>query len=231
MKKLLLSSGVLIFCIAPSITFANQATINDIENAGRNLNINVLQTLVQSEDFYDAALAQYRLAISYSNTNNMDKAKVALTKAMTQLETLVNKEENNVEALALLSLVYGTQIGFSPIKGADYGPKAGRSIAKAKAIAPHNPRVNLVAGINDYFTPTMFGGSKLSALEELNNAISNYAGDEGSGYYWGLAEAYVWRGLVQIELGEGQKALDDWKAALNIEPDFYWASALLKKNQ
>lgn len=231
MKKLLLTSGVFICCINPVITLADQTTINDIEDAGRSLNINVLQTLVQSENLYDAALAQYRLAISYSSTNNIDEAQVALTKAIAQLETLINKETNNAEALALLSLVYGTQVGFSPMKSADYGPKAGRIIAKAKAIAPHNPRVNLVAGINDYFTPTMFGGSKTSALEELDNAIANYAKDEDSGCHWGFAEAYVWRGLIQIELGERQKALDDWKTALNIEPDFYWASALLKKNQ
>ncbi len=231
MKKLLLTFSTFTFFIGSINALADQGTINDIEDAARRLDINILQTLGQSEDLYDAALAQYRLAISYSNTNNIDEAKAVLTKAMSQLETLVKEKPNDAEAWALLGLVYGTQAGFTPIKAAKYGPKAGNSIAKAKTLAPNNPRVNLVAGINKYFTPAIFGGSKISAINALNNAIANYVGDEASGYHWGHAEAYVWRGLVQMELGEHQKALSDWQAAIAIQPDYYWASSLLKKNQ
>ncbi len=231
MKNFLLTFGAVVCCLGSAATLADQSNINEIEDAGLRGDVKTLKGLVQSEDSYDAALAQYRLATIYKGGNDINEAKQALTKAMEQLESLVNEEPNNAEGWALLSLVYGTQIGVSPMQGAKYGPKAGRSIAKAKALAPENPRVSLVAGINDYFTPTMFGGSKISALKELDSAAENYAGDKESGYHWGVAETYVWRGLVQMELGEREKALNDWRAAIAIAPNYYWANALLKKNQ
>ncbi|MFL0801470.1 MAG: tetratricopeptide repeat protein [Agarilytica sp.] len=231
MKNILLTFGAVVCCLGSAVVLADQSNINDIEDAGLRGDAKTLQDLVKSEDLYDAALAQYRLAIIYKGSNGLNEAKQALTKSMEQLETLVQKEPSNAEAWALLSLVYGTQVGVSPELSGEYGPKAGRSISKAKAIAPENPRVSLVAGINDYFTPTMFGGSKISALDALDRAASNYAGDKDSGYHWGVAETYVWRGLVRMELGDREKALNDWRAAIAIEPNYYWANALLKKNQ
>ncbi len=231
MKNILLTFGAVVCCLGSVVVLADQSNINDIENAGFRGDVKTLQALVQSEHLYDAALAHYRLAIAYKGRNEINEAKQALTKSTTQLETLVNKDPSNAEAWALLSLVYGTQIGVAPELAGEYGPKAGRSIAKAKVLAPENPRVNLVEGINDYFTPTMFGGSKLSALDALDSAAANYVGDKDSGYHWGVAETHVWRGLVQMELGDRDKALSDWRTAIAIEPNYYWANALLKKNQ
>ena len=231
MKKLFLTSSILILSISPCIAIADQLSINKIEKAGRNFNIDLLQTLALSDNHYDVALSQYRLAICYMNSKSKDDAKFALAKAITELELLLDTDEKNVEALALLSLVYGMAIGISPSLGAEYGPKAERSIAKAKMISPYNPRVNLVTGIHEYFTPKEFGGSQQAALGSLDDAIAYYVNDKDSGYYWGLAEAHVWRGLVQMKLGERGKALGEWRTALSIEPDMYWATELLKKNQ
>ena len=89
----------------------------------------------------------------------------------------------------------------------------------------------MIAGVSDYFTPTVFGGSKNRAIYALDRAIEHYTEDSGSGYHWGHAEAYVWRGLVYMELGEAEKAMQDWQTALRIEPEFYWADFLLEKNQ
>ncbi|MFL0805010.1 MAG: tetratricopeptide repeat protein [Agarilytica sp.] len=231
MKNILLTFGVAVCCLGSAVVLADQSNITDIENAGLRGDVKALRGLVQSEYLYDAALAQYRLAIIHKGSNELNEARQALIQSMERLEVLTSEEPSNAEAWALLSLVYGTQIGVAPELAGEYGPKAGRSIAKAKALAPENPRVNLVAGINDYFTPTMFGGSKMSALEALDSAAANYTGDEDSGYHWGVAEAYVWRGLVQMELGEREKALSDWRAAVAIEPNYHWANALLNKNQ
>ena len=231
MKRLLPITSALAFSFSSMFSMADQTTISAIEDAGRRLDIKTLQALTQCEDMYDAALAQYRIAISHSLRANNDAAKDALNKAMTTLEVLTNKEPTSAETWALLGHVYGTQIGLLPEKGAYYGRKAGRSIAKAKGISPDNPRVNMVAGVNNYFTPTMFGGSKKLAVKALDKAIADYAEDKSSGYHWGLAEAYVWRGVAQMELGETDKALNDWRSAIAIEPDFYWARSLLEKNQ
>ncbi len=231
MKKQIISAVIGIISLHSVNLFADQATINDIEEAARQLDISSLQQLSDSSDAYDSALANYRLAISHNVKADNKAANAALDKAMEIMEGLTDAEPNNPEAWALLGHIYGTKIGFNPLKGMLYGPKAGRSIEKAKDLAPQNPRVNLISGVSDYFSPAMFGGSKTSAIKSLSQAISQYAGDDNSGYHWGLAEAYVWRGLAQMELGESAKALNDWRAAVAIEPNYYWASSLIKKHQ
>lgn len=231
MKKQILATVIGIFSLHSMSVLADQATINDIEDAARQLDTNRLETLTQSADAYDRALANYRLAISYNLKADNDAAENALDQAMDGMEKLTEAEPENVEAWALLGHIYGTKIGFNPMKGMYYGPKAGKSIAKAKELAPENPRVNLVSGVSDYFSPAIFGGSKTSAIKSLSAAINQYADDQSSGYHWGLAEAYVWRGLAQMELGESGKALNDWRAAVAIEPDFHWANSLIEKHQ
>ncbi|GAA6153688.1 tetratricopeptide repeat protein [Pseudoteredinibacter isoporae] len=228
MKKHILATIISVFSIS---VLADQATINDIEDAARQLDTDRLEALSHSPDTYDSALAHYRLAISYNLKADNDAAEDALDTAMESMEALTESEPNNAEAWALLSHIYGTKIGFNPMKGMYYGPKAGKSLAKAKALAPENPRVNLVSGVSDYFSPAVFGGSKTSAIKSLSTAIHQYTSDQSSGYHWGLAEAYVWRGLAQMELGESGKALNDWRSAVAIEPDYHWANSLIQKHQ
>ncbi|WP_299774487.1 hypothetical protein [uncultured Pseudoteredinibacter sp.] len=231
MKKQILATVIGIFSLNSMSILADQATINDIEAAARALDTVSLQELSQSSDSYDSALANYRLAVSFNVKADSEAANAALDQAMETMEGLTAEEPENPEAWALLGHIYGTKIGFNPMKGMYYGPKAGKSIAKAKELAPENPRVNLVSGVSDYFTPTLFGGSKTTAIKSLSSAINQYADDSDSGYHWGLAEAYVWRGLAQMELGESNKALNDWRAAVAIQPNFYWASTLIEKHQ
>lgn len=209
---------------------AEQSTIDRIESAAQQLDISTLQNLSANNNRYDAVLAQYRLAISYNFNDQPEKAEATLDEAISKLQALTEQEADNAEAWALLSRLYATKIAFSPMSGVYYGPKAGSSISKARKLAPDNPRVHLIAGVNDYYTPAVFGGSKSAALQALNNAIKHYASDRDSGYHWGLAETYVWRGIVQMELNYPEKARDDWREALAIAPQYGWARMLLNKN-
>ena len=63
-----------------------------IEDAGRSLDTQVLTTLTQSDNSYDAALAYYRLAISYNLMEKQEQAKQALDQAMVKLEKLIETE-------------------------------------------------------------------------------------------------------------------------------------------
>jgi tetratricopeptide (TPR) repeat protein len=76
----------------------------------------------------------------------------------------------------------------------------------------------------------MFGGSKHQALIELSNAIEQYNNDQYSEYHWGFAEAYTWRGLTQLELGNKEAALADWAKAVEVSPNYSWAKNLPQKN-
>lgn len=209
---------------------ADQQTITAIENASMELNVTALITLKENSQGYDKALANYRLGLNYSFTQQQDKALAALKAATKQLTTLVEIDSKDNESWALLAQVYGLQIAYQPMRGSELGPKSAMALTTAQNISPNNPRVLLVKGVSKYNTPAMFGGSKHEALKVLSRAIAEYANDQYSEYHWGHAEAYTWRGLTQLELGNKAAALADWAKAVEISPNYGWAKNLLAKN-
>jgi len=209
---------------------ADQQTITAIENASMELNVTALITLKENSQGYDKALANYRLGLNYSFTQQQDKALAALKAATKQLTTLVEIDSKDNESWALLAQVYGLQIAYQPMRGSELGPKSAMALTTAQNISPNNPRGLLVKGVSKYNTPAMFGGSKHEALKVLSRAIAEYANDQYSEYHWGHAEAYTWRGLTQLELGNKDAALADWAKAVEISPNYGWAKNLLAKN-
>ena len=230
MKKTLLTLALTGSIILSVQVQADQLTITAIENASMELNLNELVTIKERSQGYDKALANYRLGLNYSFVQQQDKAIAALVTATKQLITLVEIDSQDNESWALLAQVYGLRIAYQPMKGSDFGPKSARALIKAQNITPNNPRVLLVQGVSKYNTPAMYGGSKHQALNVLSKAIEQYANDQHSEFHWGYAEAYTWRGLTQLELGNKNAALADWEKAIEISPNYGWAKNLLKKN-
>jgi len=209
---------------------ANQADIDNIEQAAMQLNSIELVSLTKQTSGYDQALAYYRLAISQNLQSQSKEASQNLDLAIEQLENITKKNENDDEAWALLAQVYGLKIAYQPMKAAYYGPKSGKALAAALAINHENPRVYLVQGISLYNTPAMFGGSKSAALSAFNQSIALYHQDS-SDTAWGQAEVHVWRGLTNLALNQTDQALTDWYSALAIEPNYGWAKMLISQNK
>tara|TARA_R110000787_G_scaffold277931_1_gene387479 strand:+ start:245 stop:940 length:696 start_codon:yes stop_codon:yes gene_type:complete len=210
---------------------SGQAEIDQIEQAAGVLNITALQSIAMNVTGYDQALAYYRIGLSANLTGDSDQAIKAIDQAIDLLEQLNESSIDDVEIKALLAQVYGYKIALEPMKGMYYGPKSSTTITAAETLAPNNPRVQLVIGIGKFNTPAIFGGSSDAAYQAFDKAISAYATDEYSNYHWGHAETYTWRGLVQMQKGDTDKAKQDWQLALNINPDYGWAKMLLAQNQ
>lgn len=225
--KSLLAIGLLI----SSSTFANQAEIDTIELASMQLNNPALNQAIASNNGYVQALAYYRLSISQNIQSNKPAAIKSLNAAINELEATVKTNPEDDESWALLSQCYGLKIAFDPQNSATFGHKAGKALKVAEGLDTTNPRVMLFKGIMSFNTPAMYGGSKTAAIKSLNKAIELFANDKNSGTYWGEAEAYVWRGLSYQATQQNEKALNDFKQALNISPDFGWAKMLLSNNQ
>jgi tetratricopeptide (TPR) repeat protein len=230
MKTTLLTLALTGSLILSTQVQADQLTITAIEDASMELNLTELVTIKESSLGYDKALANYRLGLNYSFVQQQDKAIEALAIATKQLIALVEIDNQDNESWALLAQVYGLRIAYQPMKGSDFGPKSATALMKAQGISPNNPRVLLVQGVSKYNTPAMFGGSKHEALSALSKAIEQYANDQHSEFHWGYAEAYTWRGLTQLELGNKDAALADWTKAIEISPNYGWAKNLLQKN-
>jgi tetratricopeptide (TPR) repeat protein len=213
-----------------SLSQAGQTEINQIESAASQLDVMQLQRYSTDMLGYEKGLAQYRLALSANLLQKSDVAEKAIDGAMATLEALEQQETDNVEIKALLAQVYGYKIALSPLKGAYYGPKSQTKLSEAEQLAPENPRVQLIKGIDALNTPALFGGSMERAMNAFDKSISAYENDQYSNYYWGHAEAYTWKGLMLQREGHNDKAIAQWKKALVVDPDYGWAKNLLTKS-
>ncbi|MEO0344882.1 MAG: tetratricopeptide repeat protein [Pseudomonadota bacterium] len=208
-------------------------SVDSVERASRNNDLTALETqrsaIVDADAPYLAALADYRIGIAHSVRSDEKSAGIALTAASEQLEALVKTEPKNAEAWALLANVYGMRMGLSPFSAMKLAGQADRARAKARALAPTNPRVLLTDGISLYNTPGMWGGSKPKAIAVLDQAIAMFEATPDSG--WGFAEALVWRGLAHAETGDTAAAERDFQRAVELEPDYAWAQSLLARQR
>lgn len=224
MKTLLTVFSVL------AITAAQAATIEQIDAAANGMDLKHLSLYAADQSSeYNIAYANYRLSIMAGITGQKEQAEQALDVAQSTLERLTAAEPD-AESFALLASVYGMQIGNNPIKGAFYGPKSNKAISQAAGLDPANPRVVLVKAISAYHTPAAFGGSKQSAVELSSKAIELYA-LPCQQICWGHAEAYTWRGLAKLELGDKAGAIADWTKAMEVDSSYGWAKFLLSQQQ
>lgn len=224
MKTLLMTFSIL------TLTAAQAATVEQIDAASNRMDLKQLAVYAAEDPAdYNKAYANYRLSIMAGLTGQQDQAAQALDVAQSTLEQLTSAQPE-AESLALLSSVYGMQIGNNPLKGALYGPKSNKAMQQATKLDPANPRVALIKAISAYNTPAAFGGSKQSAIDLSSKAIELYA-QPCQQLCWGHAEAYTWRGLAKQELGDKAGAIADWTKATEVEPSYGWARFLLTQQQ
>jgi len=193
MKTLLLLSSLTLACTPAFAASNSSSNIAEADKAANTLNIDKLQQLSTVTQDYEAAYANYRLAISANVMGQKTMAENALASAQASLETLTNSQAD-AESLALLSSVYGMQIALDNSKGAALGIKSANAIAQAEQLAPLNPRVTLVKAIAAYNTPAMFGGSMQVAKTLASSAIERFRpkltlGADWPNKNWGISKA------------------------------------------
>ena len=181
---------------------------------------------------YYIALADHRIAnlLLGGGKKNKDEASKHLKAAVEHLKEATRLDPQAAEVYALLSSVYGRQIGLSPVKSMFLGPRAEKAIKKAVQLAPDNPRVVLSAAISDFNTPKMFGGSKEKGLQGFQRAAELFAQEEPTDPIqpvWGHSEAYAWLGIAYQDRGELESARAAFAKALEINPDFGWVKYAL----
>ena len=181
-------------------------------------------TSLSAWSHYYIALADYRIA-GLLEGESKDQASEHLKVAAEHLKKATEIDPQSAEAYALLSSVYGWQIGLSPMKTMLLGPRVGQASRKAQQLAPDNPRVVLSAAISDFNTPEMFGGSKEKGLQGFQRAAELFAQEEPTDPVqpvWGHREAYAWLGIAYQDQGELESARAAFEKALEVDPDFGW---------
>ncbi|MFO8097986.1 MAG: tetratricopeptide repeat protein [Salinibacter sp.] len=178
---------------------------------------------------YYAALAGYRTANQLPE--DAEERREAHTEdAIRHLKRATDVDSKMADAWALLAGSYGQMMGMNPMQGMTLSSDADDAIERAKDLAPRNPRVWIIDGTSDFFTPSMFGGDKERALEKFEKAArlaEQESTDDPLAPSWGHAEAYAWTGLVHMDADRYEDARSAFQTALNLDPDFGWVQEVL----
>jgi tetratricopeptide (TPR) repeat protein len=173
---------------------------------------------------YQMAVAVYRM--------DKEKAPASLDSAVLHLKKVLEIDDNNAEAHALLASCYGMQIAFSPLSGIWRGPKSGSEMSKAKELAGENPRVALLGAIGTYNTPSLFGGGKEKGFEAMKRAaelFDMWKTTDSLQPDWGKEQVYAWIGLAYLDRKETILARKAFEKALEINPEYGWVKYVLIK--
>ena len=178
---------------------------------------------------YYVGLANYRL-VNQLPEGAEPRRKHVLDDAVSHLKRATTMDGKLADAWVLLSGCYGQMMGMNPMRGMSLGPKANEAMEKAKNLDPKNPRVWMVSGTQDYFTPSMFGGDKEQALEKFKKAARLAEQESVQDPLmpdWGHAEAYTWIGVAHMNAERYKKARTAFETALKINPDYGWVKRVL----
>lgn len=147
------------------------------------------------------------------------------------LDQALSRDPKNAECLALKCGVMGLSIMVSPMRGMTVGGDIEELEGRAKALAPDNPRIALMEGINTLNKPGFVGGGAKKAMPELERAIALFdalnAPADSTAIDWGHDDAYTWAGRAAAKLKQTDEARAYYQKALEINPDNGWVRYVL----
>lgn len=113
---------------------------------------------------------------SVSMGNNSDKTDPLADKA----EALLNKAEalskDNSEIFIVKKMIATLRLMGDPMnRYMTYGPEGAQDLETAKKLNPDNPRAYVLEGLDKFYTPEQFGGSKEEAKKLFEQALQKYA--------------------------------------------------------
>ena len=177
---------------------------------------------------YYLALCEYRLAVLFVAAP--DEKTECINRTIEHLKKAIELEDNFSDAHALLASAYGQKLGLKPHLGMALGPETKRVLEKSKRLDGNNPRVVLIDGISDYYTPAVFGGDKQRAISKMELALELFAKEEIRDPFqpsWGHDEACAQLGIMRQEAGDIEGAREAFVKALEVNPNNGWVKSQL----
>lgn len=178
-------------------------------------------------------LLHYRGYLQYrwSSVLKGDEAFEMLRKADDSLVASL-KQVEIPESHALRAIVLSRMIPLRPREVMQLSQQSSAAIMKALELAPENPRVWMLKGMMDLFTPEAFGGGAGAALKEFGKAEKFFATDKPAELApaWGDAELQAWTGIAAARKGDATGAEVAYRKALKRFPEYPWVKYILYPN-
>jgi hypothetical protein len=121
--------------------------------------------------FYYAALCHINIANLYFQQQKTDQIDIVMDKAEPLVNAAAALQKDNSEIMLLKKMFNTGKMMADPMnRYMTFGMDAQASLETAKSLDARNPRVYLMEGIDKYFTPEQFGGSKVEGRKLFEEA-------------------------------------------------------------
>ena len=172
---------------------------------------------------YEYALAEYGMigyCLASKSCKDIDNR---IEEAIKHVKQILDQDEDNSPAQALMGGLLAMKIGQSPAKAIFIGPKSSSFIDDAVESDPNNPSAWVEMGNMRFHAPSLFGGDMKEAIECFKKAIELFERTPSrKKTSWLYLHAYAWLGKAYEELEEYDKAKSTYRRILEIEPRFQW---------
>jgi tetratricopeptide (TPR) repeat protein len=169
------------------------------------------------EAYLRLALLEDWMCEAASDHHDNKLVKQAAEAGIAAAREAVKLNPNSSDAHWLVSELLGKLIPHVLGGGPRFGPDSTREADQAIALDPRNAHAYMARALDYFFTPSMFGGSKLKAVEVLKKAVEmGPASDAADTAHILLAQAY-------FDLGQRDNALSEIQEALRSNPERRWA--------
>jgi tetratricopeptide (TPR) repeat protein len=178
---------------------------------------------------YALALADWR-AVPMFDSSRTAQARTLCKEGIAACDRALGSDPRFADALAMRAALQGLAMRFAPGTGMSLGQEILEQNTRARAMAPGNPRVQLLVAISVMHQPEFVGGGPKPARELFERAIALYdaAGDhDASDIAWGREDAYLWSGLCLAALGDWTGARARYQQVLAVAPGHAWTKQVL----
>ncbi|MEM7052995.1 MAG: hypothetical protein AAF446_00460 [Pseudomonadota bacterium] len=186
----------------------------------------------------DAVWANYWQAyVAYRLANvepDDDKRKNHLRRCVDASRSAIDAGEMSGEARALQASCLGRLAGGGMLSGMRYGSRASAAKEESLIDGPDNPRVLLLAGSSDFYTPVQWGGDIDRAERRLRRALEQLetpaAGSSKPWQpQWGRQDAYIHLAQVLHRLDRTEEALALLDRAVEQGLDSGWLQTVRRR--
>ena len=151
--------------------------------------------------FYYKAYSHIKIGNVYNLSGKPDLIDAQADEAEKYLDMLDKIAKPNSETYCLRKMVATLRIVADPMnRYPTFNPIAEEAMDMAQSLNPENPRIYLMKGLDKYFTPEQFGGSKTEAKELLGIAIAKFKAfkpETPVSPQWGLGQAQYFFSLIK----------------------------------
>ena len=173
---------------------------------------------------YWVAVTDWRV-VPILASQDRDGAKRYCDEGLAHCDAALKADPRMAEALAVKAGLQGLAINFNGAAAMTLGPTLRANMGRAVEMAPSNPRIRLLDGINTLHMPEFFGGGADKALEKLKQANALFAAEsvaDSTAPDWGRDDAFLWAGRCAMMLKDYAAARDYFQHALGTNPANGW---------